>query len=80
MIETSTGSEVVADPKSVPSAADLVAGLEAGTIEPTVEDNTPARGAIRPVDAPMCMQCGVHMVRAGSCHACPSCGSTSGCS
>ncbi|MEL0040801.1 MAG: vitamin B12-dependent ribonucleotide reductase, partial [Ilumatobacter sp.] len=80
VIETSTGSEVVADPKSVPSAADLVAGLEAGTIEPTVEDNTPARGAIRPVDAPMCMQCGVHMVRAGSCHACPSCGSTSGCS
>ena len=50
------------------------------TIEPTVEDNTPARGAIRPADAPMCMQCGVHMVRAGSCHACPSCGSTSGCS
>ena len=80
VIESSMGSEVVADPKTVPSAADLVAGLEAGTIEPTVEDNTPARGAIRPVDAPMCMQCGVHMVRAGSCHACPSCGSTSGCS
>ena len=34
----------------------------------------------RPVDAPMCMQCGVHMVRSGSCHACPSCGNTSGCS
>ena len=31
-------------------------------------------------DAPMCMQCGVQMMRAGSCHACPSCGSTSGCS
>ncbi len=31
-------------------------------------------------DAPMCMQCGVQMIRAGSCHACPSCGSTSGCS
>ena len=31
-------------------------------------------------DAPMCMQCGVQMVRAGSCHACPSCGNTSGCS
>jgi len=80
VIESSMGSEVVADPKTVPSAADLVAGLEAGTIEPTVEDNTPARGALRPSDAPMCMQCGVHMVRAGSCHACPSCGSTSGCS
>ena len=32
------------------------------------------------VDAPMCMQCGVQMIRAGSCHACPSCGNTSGCS
>ena len=31
-------------------------------------------------DAPMCMQCGVQMQRAGSCHACPSCGTTSGCS
>ncbi|HUF33683.1 MAG TPA: vitamin B12-dependent ribonucleotide reductase [Acidimicrobiales bacterium] len=31
-------------------------------------------------DAPICMLCGVQMQRAGSCHACPSCGSTSGCS
>jgi ribonucleoside-diphosphate reductase alpha chain len=31
-------------------------------------------------DAPYCMLCGVQMQRAGSCHACPSCGSTSGCS
>jgi ribonucleoside-diphosphate reductase alpha chain len=29
---------------------------------------------------PICMQCGVQMNRAGSCYACPSCGSTSGCS
>ena len=29
-------------------------------------------------DAPYCMQCGVQMMRAGSGHACPSCGSTSG--
>ena len=36
--------------------------------------------AVRHSDAPMCMQCGVQMNRAGSCHACPSCGSTSGCS
>ena len=86
VIETSTGSESVADPKSLPSAADLAAALDAGTIAPTVEDNTPARGitgSSRPskaVDAPLCMQCGVTMVRAGSCHACPSCGNTSGCS
>jgi ribonucleoside-diphosphate reductase alpha chain len=31
-------------------------------------------------DAPMCMVCGVSMVRAGSCHVCQSCGATSGCS
>jgi ribonucleoside-diphosphate reductase alpha chain len=82
VIETNQGSELAADPKSVPSVDELVAGLESGAVEPTVEDNTPARGITgsTPIDAPMCMQCGVHMVRAGSCHACPSCGSTSGCS
>ncbi|MGH8899661.1 MAG: vitamin B12-dependent ribonucleotide reductase, partial [Egibacteraceae bacterium] len=31
-------------------------------------------------DAPMCYQCGVAMIRAGSCHCCPQCGTTSGCS
>ncbi|HWH33356.1 MAG TPA: vitamin B12-dependent ribonucleotide reductase [Egibacteraceae bacterium] len=31
-------------------------------------------------DAPMCFQCGVTMNRAGSCHVCPQCGTTSGCS
>jgi ribonucleoside-diphosphate reductase alpha chain len=31
-------------------------------------------------DAPYCFQCGVQMIQAGSCHACPSCGTTSGCS
>jgi LAGLIDADG-like domain len=46
---------------------------------------TPRSPVIKPtaassVDAPYCMQCGVQMQRAGSCHACPSCGSTSGCS
>jgi ribonucleoside-diphosphate reductase alpha chain len=80
VIETSTGSEIAADPKSVPTAAELADQLEAGTVVPTPEDNTPARGVVRTHDAPMCMQCGVTMIRAGSCHACPSCGSTSGCS
>jgi ribonucleoside-diphosphate reductase alpha chain len=31
-------------------------------------------------DAPLCMQCGVRMQRAGSCYSCGECGSTSGCS
>lgn len=30
--------------------------------------------------APLCMQCGTQMTRSGSCYACSSCGSTSGCS
>jgi ribonucleoside-diphosphate reductase alpha chain len=80
VIETSTGSEIAADPKSVPSAGELADQLELGTAVPTPVDNTPAAGVIRTHDAPMCMQCGVAMIRAGSCHACPSCGSTSGCS
>jgi ribonucleoside-diphosphate reductase alpha chain len=77
---TSQGSEIPADPKSVQSVDELVAQMEAGTVPATPEDNTPARGVVRTSDSPMCMQCGVQMIRAGSCHACPSCGSTSGCS
>lgn len=42
-------------------------------------DLTPTR-PIAESDAPYCYQCGVQMIRAGSCHACPSCGTTSGCS
>jgi ribonucleoside-diphosphate reductase alpha chain len=80
VIETSQGSEIPGDPKSVQSAGELAAAMAAGTLAATPEDNTPARGVVRPSDAPLCMQCGVQMIRAGSCHACPSCGSTSGCS
>ncbi len=80
VVETSSGSEMVADPKSLPSAGDLADQLSAGIATPVPLDNTPAAGVIRQSDAPMCMQCGVTMVRAGACHACPSCGSTSGCS
>jgi ribonucleoside-diphosphate reductase alpha chain len=82
-IETRTGSDVAADPKSIPSIGEFAASLELG-LAPTApkSDNTPSAGVpkIRQSDAPMCMQCGVQMNRAGSCHACPSCGSTSGCS
>lgn len=34
----------------------------------------------RDAGAPVCSDCGTIMVRAGSCHACPDCGATSGCS
>jgi len=85
VIETSNGSELAIDPKSVPSAAELVTQLDLG-VAPAAPNNDVtnpagmARPAVRHSDAPMCMQCGVQMNRAGSCHACPSCGSTSGCS
>ncbi|MEY4246497.1 MAG: hypothetical protein RIS69_44 [Actinomycetota bacterium] len=76
---SSTGSDVAADPKSIPSVEELVTQLEMG-IAPVapVSDHSAeiARKAQKHSDAPMCMQCGVQMNRAGSCHACPSCGST----
>ena len=48
------------------------------TVAPTAH-RAPAP-QLRPADAPYCYQCGVQMQRAGSCFACPSCGTTSGCS
>jgi ribonucleoside-diphosphate reductase alpha chain len=92
VIETKTGSDIVADPKSVPSAAELASQLDLGVAPPAPNNDvtnpagivrpteTQAKPSVRHSDAPMCMQCGVQMNRAGSCHACPSCGSTSGCS
>jgi len=78
------GTDVASDPKSVPSVSELQAAMETGLAPAAPKsDYTPAAGTARPVyksDAPMCMQCGVQMQRAGACHACPSCGSTSGCS
>jgi ribonucleoside-diphosphate reductase alpha chain len=65
-------------------------GVEEGTTQSSsvVEEFTtqtlsspqPRAVGPRPIDAPYCYQCGVQMQRAGSCFACPSCGSTSGCS
>jgi ribonucleoside-diphosphate reductase alpha chain len=72
LVETRQGSEIPADPPSVESASELAASLS-----PSVSISTSVRANH---DAPMCMQCGVQMQRAGSCHACPSCGTTSGCS
>ena len=48
-----------------------------------VEPDPPSpftRQTPRDTHAPVCYDCGVLMVRAGSCHACPHCGTTSGCS
>jgi ribonucleoside-diphosphate reductase alpha chain len=67
-IQTVQGSDAVADPPSIESAAELSAQF----------DRTSPASTER--DAPMCMTCGVAMSRAGSCFVCGSCGSTSGCS
>jgi ribonucleoside-diphosphate reductase alpha chain len=70
VVETRQGSELPPDPPSIESASALAAQLE----------SVPTPISVKAHDAPMCMQCGVQMMRAGSCHACPSCGTTSGCS
>jgi ribonucleoside-diphosphate reductase alpha chain len=99
VVENRMGHDLVADPKSIPSASELAITLAdeadaTGPVQPSlldragVTDLTDGRAHTPPQvtpsaahsDAPYCMQCGVQMQRAGSCHACPSCGSTSGCS
>jgi ribonucleoside-diphosphate reductase alpha chain len=96
VVQTSQGQDVPADPPSIDSSSPTLFDTTSAPREPSLleragvtdaEKPTSRRQspAIRPpaassVDAPYCMQCGVQMQRAGSCHACPSCGSTSGCS
>jgi ribonucleoside-diphosphate reductase alpha chain len=92
--ETRQGLDVPADPPSIDSSSPVLRSPDAPK-EPSLLERAGVTGdkpggkgkpnpALTPkpssVDAPLCMQCGVQMQRAGSCHACPSCGSTSGCS
>ncbi|MCL2037696.1 vitamin B12-dependent ribonucleotide reductase [Candidatus Saccharibacteria bacterium] len=63
--------EKVEKPASAAKVAPELAPVEAhSTADLVAADN----------DAPMCMNCGVKMRPAGSCHICEQCGSTSGCS
>jgi ribonucleoside-diphosphate reductase alpha chain len=95
VVETRQGQDVPADPPSIDSSSPTLFDRDGAPKEPSLLERAGvtdagkptgnANPAIRPVvasnvDAPYCMQCGVQMRRAGSCHACPSCGSTSGCS
>ena len=75
-VETRQGTDVLPDLPSVESAMTLLDVPTASAPAPSPSGTGPA---VRHADAP-CMQCGVQMQRAGSCHACPSCGNTSGCS
>ncbi|MGI9119542.1 MAG: vitamin B12-dependent ribonucleotide reductase, partial [Acidimicrobiales bacterium] len=74
--ETVAGLDLTSSPPGNNTAAADLDPL--ADIMPAAFVASVARPANR--DAPYCMQCGVQMIRAGSCHACPSCGSTSGCS
>src|SRR5262245_16209760 len=95
VVETRQGQDVPADPPSIDSSSPTLFDSTSAPREPSLLERAgvtdagkptgASNPAIRPVvassvDAPYCMQCGVQMQRAGSCHACPSCGSTSGCS
>src|SRR5918994_969773 len=96
VVETRQGQDVPADPPSIDSSSptlfdshgaprELSLLERAGVTDAGKRAPGKANPAIKPpaasnVDAPYCMQCGGQMQRAGSCHACPSCGSTSGCS
>src|SRR5262245_21249755 len=91
VVETTQGQDVVSDPKTIPSANELATQIELGLVSegpateqiritPSAPPPPSATPTTRASDAPICMQCGVQMARAGSCYACPSCGSTSGCS
>jgi ribonucleoside-diphosphate reductase alpha chain len=66
---SSPGLDLIPEPRSIP-AAEPVAAQPALTLGLSASDS----------GAPLCMECGTMMVRAGSCYACQSCGSTSGCS
>src|SRR4029453_9017039 len=95
-VETRQGQDGPADPPSFDSSSPTLFDTTGAPREPSLleragvtdaERRAPGQAspaiqvpAASSVDAPYCMQCGVQMQRAGSCHACPSCGSTSGCS
>ena len=90
----SSPGELPIDPPSVESADDLIASIDAvadtslggrasegRALEGRAPESPASEGrAVADPDAPICMQCGITMQRAGSCHACPDCGNTSGCS
>ena len=68
--ESIQGSDVPAHPRPIT--------IEAVAPPVQVVDEDAPLGVA--ADAPMCMQCGIQMTRAGSCYVCSECGTTSGCS
>ena len=72
-VDTAQGVDMIADPKTIPSAGELAASMAAGVMDHG-SSKSARTGAI-------CSTCGSsNMRRAGACHVCGDCGSTSGCS
>ncbi|MEY3977305.1 MAG: hypothetical protein RLZZ284_161 [Actinomycetota bacterium] len=72
-VETSQGTDVFADPKTIPSVEQLTASMAAGVFNHS-DGKAAGTGAIY-------SSCGSsNMRRAGACYVCGDCGSTSGCS
>jgi len=72
-VDTAQGVDIFADPKTIPSAGELAASMAAGAMDHG-SSKSARTGAI-------CSACGSsNMRRAGACHVCGDCGSTSGCS
>jgi ribonucleoside-diphosphate reductase alpha chain len=73
VVDTAQGVDVIADPKTIPSAGELAASMAAAA--PHHEELKRAN------TGELCSACGSsNMRRAGACHVCGDCGSTSGCS
>ena len=75
--QTTQGTDVFADPKSIPSVNELVAQIDAGAFSAP-----PSHGATKAAGTGMiCSSCGsANMQRAGACYVCGDCGTSSGCS
>ncbi len=83
-----SGIDIAPDPPSAAAGGALRETSSRGeplSNDTSLFDASPTAAAyeaerVRASDAPLCMSCGIHMQRAGSCFVCVECGSTSGCS
>jgi len=60
--------------------ASQLGGGTAAPVAPAAMSGFAGSSVPMDADAPMCLDCGIKMQRAGACHVCDSCGATSGCS
>ncbi|NCT90767.1 vitamin B12-dependent ribonucleotide reductase [Cellulomonas sp. APG4] len=74
----SAAPAVAAEPASAAPEAAATAPVRSESVHSSAELMDLIQG--READAPLCMNCGIKMRPAGSCHVCEGCGSTSGCS